>query len=91
MSKKQVRFIAKHTFKAEEDQDLPLEKGQLIYGNFLEDAWWVGEDPASGKSGVFPANFVVEFGSPEADKVLSKLAKKDPDNKHVLAAREKKN
>ena len=26
-------FLAKHTFKAEEDQDLALEKGQLVYGN----------------------------------------------------------
>jgi hypothetical protein len=80
-------FLAKHTFKAEEDQDLALEKGQLVYGNYLEDAWWVGENPVTGKEGVFPANFVVEYNSADADKVLRKLEKKDPENPQVLAYR----
>ena len=88
MSEKQVtRFIAIHQFKAEEDQDLALEKGQLVLGNFLEDDWWVGEDPANGNAGVFPNNFVAIEGSEAADKCLRKLEKKDPENVHVLAAK----
>jgi hypothetical protein len=79
-------FIALHNFKAEEQTDLPLEKGQLVIGNFLEDDWWVGDDPAAGTSGVFPANFVAEENSEAANKCLKKLAKKDPQNKHVLAS-----
>ena len=75
MSEKQVtRFIAIHQFKAEEDQDLALEKGQLVLGNFLEDDWWVGEDPANGNAGVFPNNFVAIEGSEAADECLRKLA-----------------
>jgi hypothetical protein len=85
---KQVLFVAKHTFAAEEQQDLPLEKGQLVYGNFLEDAWWVGEDPVTGKGGVFPANFVCKVASDDAKKVIRKLEKKDPENPRVLAFRQ---
>ena len=86
--KQMTRFIAIHTFEAQQDEDLALEKGQLVLGNFLEDDWWVGNDPASGKAGVFPNNFVAIEGSEAADKCLRKLAKKDPENKHVLAAKQ---
>ena len=61
--KQMTRFIAIHTFEAQQDEDLALEKGQLVLGNFLEDDWWVGNDPASGKAGVFPNNFVAIEGS----------------------------
>ena len=87
-----TKFIALHNFSAEEQTDLPLEKGQLVIGHTLEDEWWVGEDPAhqgpdgEKKTGVFPANFVAEVNSEAANKCLRKLAKKDPNNKHVLAA-----
>lgn len=40
-----------HQFKPENETDLPLEKGQLVIGNFVEDDWWVGEDPATGRTG----------------------------------------
>ena len=85
---KQVLFVAKHTFEAEEQQDLPLEKGQLVYGNFSEEGWWVGEDPVTGKGGVFPANFVCKVASDYAKKVIRKLEKKDPENPRVLAFRQ---
>ena len=63
---REVRLIAIHNFAAEQKQALELVKGQLVIGNHLEDEWWVGLDPASGKQGVFPANFVADEGSEAA-------------------------
>tara|TARA_B110000090_G_scaffold203474_1_gene248113 strand:- start:105 stop:656 length:552 start_codon:yes stop_codon:yes gene_type:complete len=82
-----TRFIAIHQFKPENETDLPLEKGQLVLGNFVEGDWWVGEDPATGRAGVFPTAFVAIEGSEAADECLRKLSKEDkePDANIIIS------
>ena len=52
------------SYSAQNDDELDLEVGEIIYGlREVEDGWWEGhkkaqEDGSSGKLGVFPSNFV---------------------------------
>ena len=52
------------SYSAQNDDELDLEVGEIIYGlREVEDGWWEGhkkspEDGLAGKLGVFPSNFV---------------------------------
>ena len=60
----------------QENDELPLKKGQIVIGHSIdEEGWWTGEDPSTGERGHFPANFVAEEGSEKAEKVLRKLSR----------------
>ena len=52
---------ATHQFPAQEDNDLPLEKAQFVWGLERRGDWWFGEtyskDRPSSK-GIFPGNYV---------------------------------
>ena len=53
-----------YSYSAQNDDELDLEVGEIIYGlREVEDGWWEGhkkskEDGVTGKLGVFPSNFV---------------------------------
>ncbi|KAJ2960928.1 hypothetical protein NQZ79_g3773 [Umbelopsis isabellina] len=52
------RYQAHHTYEAQQDDELHLEKGDIVIVTDQSDPdWWTGET-TDGKSGLFPSNFV---------------------------------
>ena len=71
------RLVALYNFEAQEKNELPLRRGQIVIGHSIdEEGWWTGEDPSTGERGHFPENFVAQEGSEKAEKVLRKLSRK---------------
>jgi hypothetical protein len=51
--------VVEHLYVAENADELSLMVGQRLRARDTGDAgWWFGEDLATGRSGVFPNNFV---------------------------------
>ena len=77
--KQQHRIKARVLFNYAPTQpdELKLVQGEIIYildKNLEDEGWWRGEIISTGKSGVFPENFVEEI--PEAPPAISGVSKR---------------
>ena len=57
--------MAIHTFVGEAEHDLPFKKGDVLFGERLDGAWWTGRNE-KGQKGSFPTNYVREDSGGDA-------------------------
>lgn len=65
-----LRAIALFDFKPENDNEVELKEGQIIWISYRNgQGWLVAENPVTGENGLVPEEYVEVFGSEEAAEV----------------------
>lgn len=72
-----TEYIAMYTYESSEQGDLSFQQGDVVMVTRKEGDWWTGM--VSGKTGVFPSNYVKPRDSASEVRFHSETYKDGPD------------
>lgn len=81
---------AEYDHVTEEDDELAFEEGDIIIkiDTSTDEEWWMGTNKRTGKTGLFPANYVTLIETSQSESTAPSLPSRDQPSAPLLPSRE---